>query len=202
MNRTARWLTYVAAGIAVICGLVGVFLAAGQALEEVRSGVPVALVALWLLAVSLLGGAAVRRTQRAEPVILMVGILLVGFIVFDIFMPMLPRDDGPRAAVLVLGYAVVLALLGLKRPLTAGVMLLVIVAAQFAHQTLYRYTTGTGEWFVSGPVGALSVPVFLVAVLMVTAGLLNRQEARRLNPRPSSKARRRTGSAQTDRTAN
>lgn len=175
MKRTASWLKYLAFGLAVVLGLAGGGFAAGYALDDPGGWVGAGLVAAWLVPVAVLSAVALRRPDAAERVILVVGILLVGYLLLDIVMPLVPRDVGPVAAVSVLGYAVVLAFLGLTHSLSAGVMMLVITLVQLIHPIINRIAMGEGPWWGSGPTGALFLPLLLISVLFIAAGVLSRR---------------------------
>jgi hypothetical protein len=95
----------------------------------------------------------------------------------DEFWDLVDRNtNGPVSAMVVLALLVPLAVLGLRRALTAGVLLVALAAAQLV-ATVVLWTEAAGQAPASaalfhGSSGILILPVALAGVLFLSAGLL------------------------------
>lgn len=174
MGTTARALKIVAFGILLLFAVLGGAFAAGYAFEDLPfRWVMLALVAL-LGMVAGLSWLALRRTDTAVTVLLVLTALLSVTTVVDARWDLFERDvNGPVMVVLLMAAAVPLAMLGLRRATEAGVMLLILAVFQLvASGIVHAVAAGELAWqfFLRGSSGVAILPLLLAGVLLVLAG--------------------------------
>ncbi|WP_203568875.1 hypothetical protein [Aestuariimicrobium ganziense] len=161
-TRLVRRLAF---AVMVVVALGGGFFAGGNAFSDWPAGVALAATAGWAVPVVALSLFARRDPNRALWVLVALGVLLVVVSVADGLARFIPSDQwGPVLPIahLVLGVAV--ATLGLRRPMPAGALLMLLGLIRVIP---WLFTRG------GRPVAAaLRTPSGLVAMLLMLTGAL------------------------------
>lgn len=185
MTGTSKVLSAVALVVLLLMALAGALFAAGYAFSDLPLWLPVLQSAVWLAVAIGLTFVVLRLPEVAVQVMLVVTGVMVLLIVLDGTVGIFRRDElGPVGTVFLLAVLVPLAFLGLRRPVLAGLMLLVLAFVQFLSAGLIR-----GRFADGAPLGALLgsssgvvvLPMLLAAVLFLIAGYLA-HDSWRLHP--------------------
>jgi hypothetical protein len=180
MKRAAHIITNVAFGLMVAFVVLGSLFVAGYAFDDPGGWAAVGLVALWLVPMLVLVGVAARWPSVA--VWVMAGALVL-FAAYSIWYALdtqwwrdVMDDVGPVLGISTFVLALPLAVLGLHRQLTAGLLL---VAAAVIPYVAFLVSVSDEPWrgiadslTTSSTVSCL--PVFTVGVLFLVAGFLGR----------------------------
>lgn len=183
MGVTAKVLRFVAFGVLVAVALFGGFFAAGHVVADMPAQVSVLAIGLWLAVAGGLSWWAVRSPDRAVTALLVAVVLAALLTTLDGFLDLFDRNtNGPVSAMVVLALFVPLAVLGLRRALAAGVLLVALAAAQLV-ATVLLWTEAAGQappWaaLFRGSSGILILPMALAGVLFLSAGLLMHESVR------------------------
>jgi hypothetical protein len=156
--------------MAVFAVLAGLFIA-GETFDDPGGVAAVGMVLAWLVPLVLLAWLAWARPALAEPLL---GVLLAGVVVYSLWSVtgwegyQAFRDQrGPYDAVAVFVVSVSLAVLGLQRPLAAGLMLLV---SSLVPVTVLAVGAGAPlRDAVGGSLGAAALPGLVTAGLFLLA---------------------------------
>lgn len=183
MRVTAKVLQFVAFGVLVAVALVGGLFAAGNAWADMPRGVVVAGIVLWVVVAGGLSWLAFASPGPAVPVLAGVVALMTVLTAVDGRLDLFDRDrNGPVAVVALLSLLVPLAVLGLRRALAAGALLLVPAAGQMV-ATVLMWTTRAGEApplmaMFRGSSGIVILPMVLAGVLLLVVGLMLHEQTR------------------------
>jgi hypothetical protein len=175
MGTTAKVLRFVAFGVLVVFAVLGGAFAAGYAFEDLpfRAAALGTVVALaYVVTLSVL---ALRRTDVAVTVMLVITAVLSVLALVDGRWDVFTRDvNGPVMSVLLVITTAPLAVLGLHRAVEAGVMILLLgVAALVGAGIADALASGRFEWgmLLRGSGGVVVIPLLLGGVLFLLAGL-------------------------------
>jgi hypothetical protein len=162
-TRIGRGLTIVAMVLAGLFGLLAVLFAVGETFVDPGGWQAVGLTSLWLVPLVLLLVLALTRPSAAQPALEALTVIWVGLALWSAVAPQSWRafenSNGPIRALACLALMLPVAALGWRRPLPAGVMLLVIGVAP---------TLAAG----SAPLRVMAVPTVVVGALLLTAWLV------------------------------
>lgn len=165
---------------AAFTGFVGIIVV-GYVVTDVGGWMAVGLVAGVVVPLAMLCLLAHYRPSAAVPVLAVAACVPVGWGVMQMFdydrWSAWEDEHGPLSLVVVLVVAAALAVLGLSRPVPAGVLLLVVTVLPLVLAAL-----GAGsDWWRPLSIGTILVPLVVSGVLFVVAG---RQDAGEGAPRP------------------
>lgn len=185
MTGTSKVLSAVALVVLLLMALAGALFAAGYAFSDLPLWLPVLESVIWLAIAIGLTFVVLRLPEVAVQVMLAVTGVMVLLIVLDGTVGIFRRDElGPVVTVLLLAVLVPLAFLGLRRPVLAGLMLLVLAVVQFLSAGLMsgRFADGAPLGaLLGGSSGVVVLPTLLAAVLFLLAGWLA-HDSWRLHP--------------------
>lgn len=185
MTGTSKVLSAVALVVLLLMALAGALFAAGYAFSDLPLWLPVLESVIWLAIAIGLTFVVLRLPEVAVQVMLAVTGVMVLLIVLDGTVGIFRRDElGPVVTVLLLAVLVPLAFLGLRRPVLAGLMLLVLAVVQFLSAGLIRGRFADGAPLgavLGGSSGVVVLPTLLAAVLFLLAGWLA-HDSWRLHP--------------------
>lgn len=152
----AKVLRYAAFGLAVVFAVLGGAFIVGESMMDPSRNTAVVLTASWLIPMIALSVFSLYRPLTASTVMTLVAIVVALFVVVDVVFRIVPRDEiGPIGSIAVFATAITLACLGLRQPSTAGLLLLLIGAANI----------GGGASGI-----AVAVPTLMIGVLYLLAG--------------------------------
>ena len=155
----------------LLVGLMGGAFIVGATLDDPGGGTAVVLTTGWLVPLVALAVLAVRRPVTAEWVYVAATLLVAGFTLADAGLDIIPRDDwGPVTTIAVFALGVALGFLGLRRPATAGLMLVGLAAVQLGAVVLSRIHDEGPRFAVGGSSGAVILPLLVGGVLFLLAG--------------------------------
>ncbi len=191
MTGVARSFTYTAFILMLLFGVVGGMFVAGYAFEDLSTWAAVGSTAAWLVPVLVLVVVALRARGRAPAVFVTLTVLVAGLTLLDSSVGIVgPAGRGPAAAIGVFGLGVAMAFLGLYRSLLAGLLLMVLGAAQLAATAI----AFLGEWQAGGGPGTVHLlttssgvvvlPLLVCGALYLAAGGLTHESLRFWSPRP------------------
>lgn len=189
MEATARMLRWVGCGLMVLFGLLVAVLVGGEAVAETGGPSAVFLPLLWLAAT--VGGCVVAARSpvaAARALGAATAVVVLGWAVFAADPS--PWHRGPVLPVATVAVAVSAGALGLRRPLAAGCLLLVL--GLLPHLALLRAVRGLGDGNGHGSVLAASSglgatpAVFAGLLLLAAAGLTALRRTPRAAPAGSS----------------
>lgn len=174
----ARALRYVAFGLMAFFGLIGGLFVVGEAFTDPGGWTAVLMSAAWLVPAVALAVFAVRRPAPAARVMVGLVATVVAFSIADSMFGIIPEDDwGPVTAVVVFATGVVVAFLGLRRALLAGVLMVGLAAGQvvaiLVSLAVHLGSDGDGPpagAMLGGSSGVMIMPVLLAGALFVVAG--------------------------------
>ncbi len=178
MTRAARIVRYVAFGAMALFGLGGGLFAAGYAFEDPGGWAAVGMTAAWVVPVAGLSLFALLRPAAAGPVYVGLTAVLAAATIADSAFGLVPVDAwGPVGAVAVLGLGVALAFLGLHRAVLAGLLMVVLGAAQLLATLLGHTPLARGEGPGLGTLlgtssGVVVLPLLVVGALFLISGRL------------------------------
>jgi len=184
MARTAKVLRYVAFTLVVLFAVGGGMFVAGETFTDPGGWRAVAMTASWAVPVIALSVFAVRRPAAAGPVLVGVTAIAVLFTLADSAFGIVPRDAwGPVAAVVVFVVVVALGFLGMHRAELAGLLMVLVGAAQLVATLIARggVETGAGPGpgaVLGGSSGVVVLPALVVGLLFVLAGALGHESVR------------------------
>jgi hypothetical protein len=180
----ARAPRYLAFGFMALFGLLGSLFVIGEVFTDPGGWTAVLLTAAWLVPAVSLAVLAVRRPVTATRVLVPVAAAVGAFTLADHAFDVVPRDDvGPVAAIVVFATAVVVAFLGLRRALLAGVLLVALAAAQVVGILLGLAVHGAdGRPIIGAALGGSSgvvvLPLLTAGILFVVAGMADNERLR------------------------
>lgn len=149
----------------LVCAF-GLLWAAAEAMADPGGWLAVALTAAWLVPLLLLTGLALWRPELAQPVILVVAVLLGLVLVFSAVAQGtwsdLENHVGPFRAVGLLALALPTAVLAWHRPLTGGSVLLALGALATVLGMVLRGRVGG-----SAALGVVALPIVLSGALFL-----------------------------------
>ncbi|GAA4405949.1 hypothetical protein GCM10023168_20170 [Fodinibacter luteus] len=185
MAATARILRYTAFTLMALFGLLGGLFAAGYAFEDLSTWVAVGSTLAVAVPTIVLSVLAFRLPDATAPwFVALTGLVAVGTLL-DAGFQLVDRDAvGPVVAIGVFALAVSLAVLGLHRSALAGVLLLLLGAAQLGGVVLgFSGELAEGGGPSLGAVlttssGVVVVPLLVVGLLFVVAGALTHDSLR------------------------
>ncbi len=188
MAGAARPLRYVAFTLMMLFGVVGIAFVVGETFTDPGGWPAVALTAAWAVPMLALIAYALVRKERAAPVFVVVTVLIaILAIVYEIAGTRTRSGMGPVSAISVFALGVALAFLGLYRSLLAGVLLVVLAAVQLAATMLGAAVAGGPDGgrplgsILGGSSGVIVVPLALIGLLFVAAGLAAHESLRGRN---------------------
>ncbi|HEU5155899.1 MAG TPA: hypothetical protein VFU43_02810 [Streptosporangiaceae bacterium] len=142
-------------GLIVFVAVFGGAFIIGESIMDPGGPAAIALAVTWAVVAVALAAFSVWRPERATRPLTVLAILLAVFIVVDLVVGVVPRDEvGPVGTAGALAVAVGLGFLGVRRPAPAGRLLLLVGVA----------SVGAGGSGVT-----LAVPLLAVAVLFLLA---------------------------------
>ena len=166
--------------------LAGLFII-GEAVADPGGWVGVGLIALWLVPLVVLVWFAWQRPESATWLLGGLSVLAVGLLAWSALDPTRWHDfqnaNGPVLAIGVFAVAVPLTVLGWHRPLAAGGWLTLLGLTPLAVLALAGAPSRTDAVRPEQGLVVLAIPVVLTGVLLVIAGLIDREH----KPRPSSR---------------
>ncbi|HEU4947601.1 MAG TPA: hypothetical protein VFT31_10635 [Kribbella sp.] len=185
MTSDSRVLRYLAFSLMMVFAVVGSAFIIGETLADPggTSGVLISL--SWFAPMVALAVYALRRPETATKVLTVLAGVVALFVVLDAVLGIVPRDDvGPVGSIAVFAVAVVLGFLGLRRPFPAGLLLLLVGAANLAGAVA---TAGSEDGrplgaALRGSSGAVAVPVLVIGGLFLLAALVEPERDRRKPP--------------------
>lgn len=188
-EKRARFLRAVALGFAGVATLfVGLFIV-GETFTDPGGWQAFLLVLAWLVPLVVLAAVAWYRPALAVPLLGAATLLILAVAVWDAVDPSGWRSfqdtAGPVRGLLVFAVLAPTALLGWRRPLTGGVLLLV----QSAVPLLLAGLTDDGGFRHAGSLQALAAPALITAILFLVsaaAGWHRRRATGGPGPRPAS----------------
>lgn len=174
MGTTAKALKYVAFGVLIVFAVLGGAFAAGYAFQDL----PFRAAALGTVAaiafVVTMSVLALRRTDVAVTAMLVITVVLSGLALADGRWDLFTRDvNGPVVPILLLITAAPLAVLGLRRAVEAGVMILILGIAQLVGAGIGdAVASGRFEWsmLLRGSGGVVVLPLLIAGLLFILAG--------------------------------
>jgi hypothetical protein len=180
MTSASTVLRYAAFGLTVILAVFGSAFIIGEILVD-PGGLPAVLLsASWFVPMVALAVVAFRRPEMATTVLTVVTAIVASFVLLDGVFGIVPRDEiGPVASIGVFAVAVPLGFLGLRRPLRAGWLLLLLGAANLADVFVKMLGAGDGppvDAAIGGSSGAVAVPVVIIGGLFLVAASLERRQ--------------------------
>lgn len=189
MRLTAKFLRLLGFGVLVAVAVFGGLFAAGYALADLTTYVAVTGIVLWLAVAGGLSWLAFRAPDLAVLVMMGAVALVTTLSLVDGRTDLFNRDvNGPVTTLVVLSVFAPLAVLGLRRSVAAGVMLLVL-AASVLLATMLTWWVRAGEAppptaLLRGSSSILLAPMVLAGVLFVVAGLMSHESYRFRHPAP------------------
>lgn len=156
MSDAAQVLRYAAFGLAVVFAVLGGAFIVGESMMDPGGSTAVVLTASWLIPMIAMSVFSFYRPYTASTVMTLVAIVVALFVVVDVVFRIVPRDEvGPIGSIAVFATAIPLACLGLRRPSTAGLLMLLVGVANIG---------GGGSGL------AVAVPTLMIGVLYLLAG--------------------------------
>lgn len=159
-------------GFAVTVSFLGFagFMIAGYALTDPGGWIGLGLTALWVVPALGLVALAFYRPDTAVQVLVAASLAPIGFAVWSLLDYGGARGwedrTGPVGLVLILAVGLPLAVEGLSRPTSAGLLMVAITGLPLVLSVI-----GAGsEWAVAMSIGLLSAPVLIGGVLYLVAG--------------------------------
>ena len=185
MSGTAKVLRYTAFTLMTLFGLFGGLFAAGYAFEDLETWSAIGLTAAFAVPTIALSVVALRVPDRAAPwfvglsgLVAVLTLLEAGFDVVD------TDSVGPVVAIGVFALAVALGFLGLHRSALSGVLLVMLGLAQlgavvlgFSGELAEGGGPGLGDMLTTSS-GVIVVPMVVVGVLFLVAGILTHESLR------------------------
>jgi hypothetical protein len=173
MSGAPKVPRYVAFGLAMLVSFVGTAFFVGEVFADPGGYAAVGLVAAWGLPMVALSAYVLVRPAAATTALVVIAILVSLFIVLDTVFRLLPRHIGPVGPVAVFAVAVAGAFLGMRRPVLAGSLLVLLGIASLG--AAVETVTGPGETApigvaFGGSFGAVGVAVLVVGGLFLLAG--------------------------------
>lgn len=185
MAVTARILRYTAFTMMALFGLFGGLFAAGYAFEDLSTWVAIGSTLAVAVPTIVLSVLAFRFSDAAAPwFVVLTGLVAVGTLLDAGFQVVDADAVGPVVAIGVFALAVSLAFLGLHRSALAGVLLLLLGAAQlggvvlgFSDELAEGGGPGLGDMLTTSS-GVIVLPLLVVGLLFVVAGALTHDSLR------------------------
>jgi hypothetical protein len=171
--RLAAAVRYTAFGLLTLYLVLGGAFIVGETMTDPGGIAGAALVAAWLVPAAGLGVFAARRPARAAGTLTVVAVAVAGFVLLDGLTLLVPTDRvGPVGSIVVFATAAALDVLGLRRPLRAGALLVLLGGANLAGVAGKMADGAPLGAALTGSAGAVAVPVLLAGLLFLLAGAL------------------------------
>ena len=176
----AKVLKYLAFTLILLFGVFGLLFAAGYAVEDPGGWAAAGMIAAQLIPIIILAVLALWKPAWAAPVFVVITVLVILFNILDSAFGLLDRNVlGPIGSISVLALALSLGFLGLRRTTLAGILLVVLAAAQFV-ATIAGFLVRMAGMDDVPPIGAILggssgvvvVPILIVGILFWVAGAL------------------------------
>jgi hypothetical protein len=193
MTGTARVLRYAAVTLMTLFGLLGGMFAAAYAFEDLGPWAALGSTSAVAVPTTVLSVVAFRSPERAAPWFVALTGAVGLFTLLDAGLRAVDANlVGPVVAIGVFALAVSLGFLGLHRPALAGLLLVLLGAAQFGAVVL-RFSgelagggaPGLGNMLATSS-GVIVVPLLGVGILFLVAGALTHDTPRLWHPRPTT----------------
>jgi hypothetical protein len=183
ISTLLRWSAF---SLMAAFGLLGSLFVAGEISVDPGGWEAVALVALWVLPMLFLCALAVRRTDTAHRVLVAAVTVLVALWVWFALAPgwwrSLMDERGPVLAIASFAVGVAVAFLGLRRPGTAGGLLVVMATVPVVASAVASAVLDADRPDPAGVLGgsstAAAIPTLVVGVLFLLSYAAERVHAR------------------------
>jgi hypothetical protein len=167
-----KGIRYVGFGLTILFAVLGCVFIIGETFVEPGNPAAAILVALWFLPMVALSVYGLRRPEAATKVMLVVAALVSLFVVLEQFFRGVTENAGPIGSIAVFAVSVALGLLGLRRPLPAG-SLMILLGATSLGAALSR-SVGSGDGASIGDAlgassGAVALPALVIGGLYLVA---------------------------------
>lgn len=180
MTTASTLIRYLAFGLIALFGFVGAAFIVGETAADPGGWQAAVLITLWLVP---LVGLSVFALRRPDPAIrLLAACLAVAatVAVVDAATQLIPSDEwGPVVTIAMFAVGIPIGFLGLHRPRPAGLMLVIAGVVQgvaLAIDIAVREGGPDVSWsMASTSAGAIALPLVVVGLLMLAAGLLDRK---------------------------
>ena len=183
ISTLLRWSAF---SLMAAFGLLGSLFVAGETLVDPGGWEAVALVALWLVPMVFLCALAVRRIDTAHRVLVAAVTVLAALWVWFALAPgwwrSLMDERGPVLAIASFAVGVAVAFLGLRRPGTAGALLVVMAAVPVVASAVAAAVLDADRPDPAGLLGgsstAAAIPTLVVGVLLLLSYAAERGQTR------------------------
>jgi hypothetical protein len=158
--RFLKWAGFTLMALSTV--FAGAFIV-GETFTDPGGGKAAGLVAAWAVPLLVLAALAWYRPGWAVRVLAVLTAAVIGM---SVWFAVSPRGKGPTEAVLTFALAAAIALLGLKRTATAGVLLLVVGIVPVAVSSLVRGHGGFGSLAAVSFAPVVTGVLYLLSALM------------------------------------
>lgn len=188
MSGIGRITKFIAFGLMMLFAVVAVPFVIGEIVLDPGGWAAAGLLAAFIVPLLALSAIAAIWPAVAVRVLEIVVGLFAVYSISNAFAEFVPRDVGPSVAIAAIAISIPLAVLGLNRPIAAGLMLLatgvVTMAELFITAATHADGGGGGIGFaLGGSSGSAALPALMIGTLFLVAGVL--AESGRTHSRPA-----------------
>ena len=183
-----RVLTIIALTIMGLFAALASMFILGEVFTDPGGGTAVVLSAIWVLPVVVVSGVVLLRPEAGGWLLMGLTGAAIGVVLWAALDPDLWRtiqeDTGPVLAIALFALSIPIAVAGWRRPLFAGILLVILGVVPLVSLSLMVRTGTVGEGGVPPQAGmsALTSPLLLVGGLLVIAGLIERSRGQEAIP--------------------